>query len=71
MSSAIAIRRLAAEFAETHPKIAARLRLAPDAVDDPHVARLLEGFSFLAARVHHRLDDEFPELTDALLEALR
>ena len=66
----IAIRRLAAEFAETHPKIAARLRLAPDAVDDPHVARLLEGFSFLAARVHHRLDDEFPELTDALLEAL-
>jgi type VI secretion system protein ImpG len=39
-------------------------------VDDPHVARLLEGVAFLAARVHHRLDDEFPELTDALLEVL-
>jgi type VI secretion system protein ImpG len=65
-----AIRRLAAEFALSHPKIAGRLRLSPDSVDDPHVARLLEGVAFLAARVHHRLDDEFPELTDALLEVL-
>jgi type VI secretion system protein ImpG len=65
-----AIRRLAADFATAHPKIAGRLRLAPDAVDDPHVARLLEGAAFLAARVHHRLDDEFPELTDALLGVL-
>lgn len=65
-----AIRRLAAEFARAHPKIAARLRLSPDSVDDPHVARLLEGVAFLAARVHHRLDDEFPELTDTLLEVL-
>jgi len=65
-----AIRRLAAEFAITHPKIAGRLRLAPDSVDDPHAARLLEGAAFLAARVHHRLDDEFPEITDALLGVL-
>ena len=65
-----AIRRLAAEFAITHPKIAGRLRLAPDSVDDPHAARLLEGAAFLAARVHHRLDDEFPEITDALLSVL-
>ena len=65
-----ALRRLAAEFAETNPKIAGRLRLAPETVDDPHVARLLEGVAFLAARVHHRLDDEFPELTDALLGVL-
>jgi type VI secretion system protein ImpG len=65
-----ALRRLAAEFATVHPKIAGRLRLTADAVDDPHVARLLEGVAFLAARVHHRLDDEFPELTDALLGVL-
>jgi type VI secretion system protein ImpG len=65
-----ALRRLAADFAVAHPKIAGRLRLTPDAVDDPHVARLLEGTAFLAARVHHRLDDEFPELTDALLGVL-
>jgi len=65
-----AIRRLAADFAVAHPKIAGRLRLAPEAVDDPHVERLLEGVAFVAARVHHRLDDEFPELTDALLGVL-
>jgi type VI secretion system protein ImpG len=65
-----AIKRLAGEFADTHPKIAGRLRLSADAVDDPHVSRLLEGMAFLAARVHHRLDDEFPELTDALLGLL-
>jgi len=65
-----AIKRLAAEFADTHPKIAGRLRLSADAVDDPHVARLLEGVAFLAGRVHHRLDDEFPELTDSLLGLL-
>src|SRR5438552_6286100 len=65
-----ALRSLAAEFAATNPKIAGRLRLAPESVDDPHVARLLEGVAFLAARVHHRLDDEFPELTDALLGVL-
>src|SRR5258708_13608331 len=65
-----ALRRLTAEFAAAHPKIAGRLRLSADAVDDPHVSRLLEGMAFLAARVHHRLDDEFPELTDALLGLL-
>lgn len=65
-----ALRTLAAEFADANPKIAGRLRLTADAVDDPHVARLLEGVAFLGARVQHRLDDEFPELTDALLSTL-
>src|SRR4029077_14421004 len=63
-----ALRGLAGEFAERHPKIAGRLRLTKDTVDDPHVGRLLEGVAFLGARVQHRLDDEFPELTDGLLE---
>jgi len=65
-----AIRGEAAAFAEAFPKVAGRLRLSADAVDDPFVARLLEGVAFLAARVQHRLDDELPELSDALLEML-
>lgn len=64
------VRRLAAEFAQAHPKIAGRLRLSADAIDDPHVARLIESFAYLTARVRHKLDDEFPELTDALLGVL-
>jgi len=66
----VAIRRLAGEFADAHPKIAGRLRMSPDTVDDPHVARLLDGVAFLSARAQARLDDEFPELTDTLLNVL-
>jgi type VI secretion system protein ImpG len=65
-----ALRRLSGEFADSHPKVAGRLRLAPDTVDDPHVERLLEGVAFLCARTQQRLDDEFPEISDALLGVL-
>src|SRR5580698_9221249 len=64
------LRKLAAEFAEQHPKIAGRLRLSGEAADDPHVERLLQGFAFIAARIHRKLDDDFPELTQGLLEIL-
>src|SRR5258708_7579532 len=62
--------RLGAEFAERHPAAAGRLRISADAVEDPHVSRLLQGVAFLNARVRRKLDDEFPELTDALLGLL-
>jgi type VI secretion system protein ImpG len=65
-----ALRRLSGAFADAHPKVAGRLRLAPDTVDDPHVERLLEGVAFLSARAQQRLDDEFPEISDALLGVL-
>ena len=61
------IRQMAANFAERYPKIASRLVLEPDKCEDPHVERLLEGFAYLAARVHLKIDDEFPELTEAIL----
>ena len=64
------LRQLGAEFKEKYPKIAGRLILEDDKCDDPHVERLLEGFAFLAARVHLKIDDEFPEITEALLSIL-
>ena len=64
------IRGMAAEFARQHPKIAARLRISGDTVEDPHVERLIEAFAYLNARIRHKLDDDFPELSDALLGAL-
>src|SRR5262245_52222431 len=64
------LRKLGAEFGESHPKIAGRLRMTGDAVEDPHVSRLIEGVAFLNARIRHKLDDEFPELTDGLLGQL-
>ena len=64
------LRQMGAEFAEKYPKIAARLVLEPDRCEDPHVERMLEGFAFLAARIHLKLDDDFPEITQALLNIL-
>ena len=64
------IRRLGAEFAAEHPKIAGRLQLGPDAAEDPHVERLIEAFAYLNARIRHKLDDDFPEITDAMLGVL-
>jgi type VI secretion system protein ImpG len=64
------LRDLGAEFARSYPKVAGRLQLDADQCEDPHVERLLEGFAFLAARVRKKLDDEFPEITEALLGLL-
>lgn len=64
------LRRMAGEFARLHPRIAGRLKLSGDVVDDPHVGRLIESFAFLSARIRLKLDDEFPELTQGLLSVL-
>lgn len=64
------LRQLGAEFASKYPKVAGRLLLEADKSEDPHVERLIQAFAFLAARIHHKLDDEFPEITDALLGVL-
>ncbi len=61
------MRQTGAQFAEKYPKVASRLLLETDKCEDPHVERLLEAFAFLAARVHLKIDDEFPEITEALL----
>ncbi|QEH33816.1 hypothetical protein OJF2_23460 [Aquisphaera giovannonii] len=64
------IRHLAREFAEQYPAAAARLRLESNRSTDPHVERLIEAFALLTGRVQSKLDDEFPELTAALLGVL-
>ncbi len=65
-----ALRKKAARFAEAFPKIAGRLRLTADVADDPQVERMIQSFAYSAARVRHKIDDEFPELTNELLETL-
>src|SRR5213593_3712286 len=64
------LRLLGAEFAEKYPKIAGRLILEEDKCEDPHVERLIEAFAFLAGRIHRKLDDELPEITESLLNVL-
>ena len=64
------LRSMGVEFAEKYPKIASRLVLEPDRCEDPHVERLLEAFAFLAARVHLKIEDDFPEISESLLGIL-
>lgn len=64
------IRQLGQEFARQYPAAARRLLIEQNQSNDPHVERLIESFALIAGRIHHKLDDEFPELTEALLNVL-
>jgi type VI secretion system protein ImpG len=64
------IRQMAVEFSKKHPGVAGRLLLEPNTCEDPHVERLIEAFALLTGRIHRKLDDEFPEITESLLDVL-
>lgn len=64
------LRELGQEFSRQYPKIASRLGMNGMEVADPYVERLLEGFSFLTARIQLKMDAEFPRFSQRLLEVL-
>jgi type VI secretion system protein ImpG len=64
------LRRYSRDFAERYPKIAARLAISGEHCEDPHVERMIESFALLGARINKKLDDDYPEFTEALLEVL-
>ena len=66
----IFVRKFASEFAEQYPERAAALRMTRSGCDDPHVERMIEAFALVAGRIQHKIDEEFPEITQALLDIL-
>lgn len=64
------LREQSQEFASRYPRVAGALHLRGDTAQDPHVERMIESFALLAARIHKRLDDDFPLFTESLLEVL-
>ena len=64
------LRRHSREFAERYPKIAAQLLLSGEGCDDPHVERMIESFALLNARVSKKIEDSYPQFTEALLNVL-
>ena len=64
------LRRNLRDFAERYPKIAGRLVISGDVCEDPHIERMIESFALLNARISKRLDDDYPEFTEALFEVL-
>lgn len=57
-------------FAERYPKIAQRLSLNQEQIDDPHIERLIQAFSLIAARIDKKLVDSYDIFTHALFEVM-
>ncbi len=57
-------------FAEKYPKIAQRLALNQEQIDDPHIERLIQAFSFIAARIDKKLADSYEVFTYSLFEVM-
>lgn len=61
------LRELGAEFAKAHPALAPMLA---GATTDPDVERLLEGVAFLTGLMREKIDDEFPEIIQSLMQII-
>lgn len=59
------LRELAVEFAKNHPALAPMLS-GPS--QDPDVERLLEGTAFITGMLREKLDDDFPEIIQGLMQ---
>lgn len=57
-------------FAQKYPKIAQRLSLNQEQIDDPHIERLIQAFSLIAARIDKKLADSYEVFTRALFEVM-
>lgn len=65
------LRETAREFGEEHEAVAGRLGLKTPTDPDPYVERLLEGVAFLSARVQLKQQDQYPQFTEHLLQAVQ
>jgi type VI secretion system protein ImpG len=64
------LRQRAREFAARYPKIAHHLAPADEGESDPHVKQMLDALALLAARIDRKLDDDYPQFAEALLDVL-
>lgn len=64
------LREAAREFAQLHPQQAAMMGLSTPGAADESVERLFKGFSLLMGRLREKLDDDFPELTEGVINLL-
>jgi type VI secretion system protein ImpG len=64
------LKRYGKAFSLQFPKVAHRLGLSEGTSEDPHIERLIESFSLISAQIQLRLDEDMPEVTDALLTVM-
>ena len=62
--------RQSREFANKYPKIAQRLALNQEHIDDPHIERLIQAFSLISARIDKKLNDSYEIFTRSIFEIM-
>ncbi|WP_286715303.1 type VI secretion system baseplate subunit TssF [Acinetobacter sp. UBA2581] len=58
------------EFATKYPKIAQRLSLNQEHIDDPHIERLIQAFSLISARIDKKLNESYEIFTRSIFEVM-
>ncbi|UVW29850.1 type VI secretion system baseplate subunit TssF [Massilia sp. H6] len=58
------------ELASQYPRLAGELGMGAEGSEDPHIRRLIQACALLNARTSKKLDDDYPEFTEALLGSL-
>ncbi len=64
------LRQMGRIFAAKYPKVARRLNFTENLPTDPHIERLIESFAFMSGYLQQDIDNQFPRVSSALLEAL-
>ena len=64
------LRAHAEEFGRRYPRVAGRLAVSGEVLQDPHVERMIQAFALLSSRIHKRLDDDFPLFAESFLDLL-
>ncbi|QIC59927.1 type VI secretion system baseplate subunit TssF [Acinetobacter schindleri] len=62
--------QLSREFANKYPKIAQRLSLNQEQIDDPHIERLIQAFSLISARIDKKLYDSYEIFTRSIFAVM-
>ncbi|MGF1697952.1 type VI secretion system baseplate subunit TssF [Vibrio lamellibrachiae] len=64
------VRRSLGQFGEKHPNHAESLNIHQGKIEDPSIARLLDGVALLNATVEKQLSEQLPEVVEGLLAVL-
>ena len=64
------LRTAGSAFAQQYTDLAGALDFQSAETDDPQIARLIDSFAFLTAKLQQQFDAQFPQIPTALLEAL-
>ena len=64
------LREKAEYFSKVHPEVASALGIVNGSIEDPEIARLVESVCLLNSGIQKRLDDNYSEFTENILNVI-